>query len=43
MSWGGLTTAELVAAIVCILGVVVTVTTLPETKGRSLEELSTAL
>ena len=40
MSWGGLTAAEMVAAIVSMVGIVVTVTMLPETKGRSLEELS---
>jgi hypothetical protein len=41
MSWGGLTAAEMVAAIVSVLGIVVTVTMLPETSGRSLEDLST--
>jgi MFS transporter, PHS family, inorganic phosphate transporter len=40
MSIGGLTAAELVAAIVSVIGIVVTVTMLPETKGVSLEALS---
>jgi PHS family inorganic phosphate transporter-like MFS transporter len=40
MSLGGLTAAEMVAAIVSVLGIAVTVTMLPETSGRSLEELS---
>jgi MFS family permease len=40
MGWGGLKAAEMVAAIVSVLGILVTVTMLPETKGRSLEELS---
>jgi len=40
MGWRGLLAAELAAAAVSILGIVVTVLLLPETKGRSLEELS---
>jgi PHS family inorganic phosphate transporter-like MFS transporter len=40
MHWHGLPAAEGAAAIVSILGLIVTVTMLPETKGKSLEELS---
>ncbi|HLH12610.1 MAG TPA: MFS transporter [Methylovirgula sp.] len=40
MSWHGLFSAELAAAIASIFGIVVTLTMLPETKGKSLEELS---
>jgi MFS family permease len=40
MHWNGLLAAELAAAIVSVLGLVVTVLMLPETKGKSLEELS---
>ena len=40
MHWHGLLAAESAAAIVSVLGIVVTVTMLPETNGRSLEELS---
>ncbi len=40
MSWGGLTVAEAAAATVSVLGAIVTLTLLPETKGKSLEELS---
>jgi MFS family permease len=40
MSWHGLLTAESGAAIASILGLLVTFLMLPETKGRSLEELS---
>ncbi len=40
MSAGGLAAAEMLAAIVSVVGIVVTVTMLPETKGRSLEALS---
>ena len=40
MSWGGLTAAEAAAATVSVLGAIVTLTMLPETKGKSLEELS---
>ncbi len=40
MAWNGLIAAEAAAAIVSVLGVIVTLTMLPETKGRSLEELS---
>jgi PHS family inorganic phosphate transporter-like MFS transporter len=42
MSWHGLLTAELGAAVASALGLVVTLWMLPETKGRSLEELSEA-
>jgi MFS transporter, PHS family, inorganic phosphate transporter len=41
MAWHGLLTAEMGAAIASILGLFVTVRMLPETKGRSLEDLST--
>jgi nitrate/nitrite transporter NarK len=37
---GGLVAAESVAALVSALGIVVTIFLLPETKGKSLEELS---
>src|SRR6202789_4000742 len=40
MQWRGLPAAEGAAAIVSILGLLVTVFLLPETKGKSLEELS---
>jgi putative MFS transporter len=40
MSWHGLPAAEGAAAIVSLLGLIVTVFLLPETKGKSLEELS---
>jgi PHS family inorganic phosphate transporter-like MFS transporter len=40
MHWHGLPAAEGAAAIVSVLGLVVTVFLLPETKGKSLEELS---
>jgi MFS family permease len=42
MAWHGLLTAESGAAIASILGLLVTVAMLPETKGRTLEELSAA-
>ena len=42
MSWNGLLTAELGAAIASVLGLLVTIWMLPETKGRTLEELSEA-
>ena len=42
MHWRGLAGAEATAAAVSILGMVVTVGLLPETKGKSLEELSEA-
>ena len=41
MHWKGLFAAESGAAIASILGLLFTVFTLPETKGKSLEELST--
>jgi MFS family permease len=40
MSWHGLPAAEGAAAIVSILGMIVAIFLLPETKGKSLEELS---
>ncbi|RBP17657.1 sugar phosphate permease [Roseiarcus fermentans] len=40
MAWGGLIAAEAAAAAVSVFGALVTLTLLPETKGRSLEELS---
>jgi PHS family inorganic phosphate transporter-like MFS transporter len=40
MHWHGLPAAEGVAAIVSCLGLIVTIFLLPETKGKSLEELS---
>jgi MFS transporter, PHS family, inorganic phosphate transporter len=40
LAWRGLFAAELAAAIVSLLGLIVTVTMLPETKRRSLEELA---
>ena len=40
MSWNGLLAAESAAAIASLLGIVVTVWMLPETKGLSLEELA---
>jgi len=42
MAWHGLVSAESGAAVASVLGLLVTVTMLPETKGRSLEELSEA-
>jgi len=42
MSWHGLEAAELTAAFVSVLGLFVTLALLPETKGKSLEELSLA-
>jgi MFS transporter, PHS family, inorganic phosphate transporter len=40
MAWHGLLAAEGAAAAVSVLGAIVTLTMLPETKGKSLEELS---
>ena len=40
LAWHGLLAAEGAAAIVSVLGAIVTLTMLPETKGKSLEELS---
>ena len=40
MDWHGLPAAEGAAAIVSVLGLIVTIFLLPETKGKSLEELS---
>jgi MFS family permease len=40
LSWHGLLSAEMTAAIVSILGLGVTIWMLPETKGKSLEELN---
>lgn len=42
MRWRGLPAAESAAAITSVLGLIATVTLLPETKGKSLEELSAA-
>jgi MFS family permease len=39
MNWKGLWGAESAAAIASVLGLIVTVTMLPETKGKSLEEI----
>jgi PHS family inorganic phosphate transporter-like MFS transporter len=39
MNWKGLPGAEAAAAITSVLGLIVTVTMLPETKGKSLEEI----
>jgi PHS family inorganic phosphate transporter-like MFS transporter len=43
MHQGGLALAEAVAAVVSVLGIIVTLTMLPETKGKSLEELNPEL
>jgi MFS transporter, PHS family, inorganic phosphate transporter len=40
MHWHGLLTAECSAAVVSLLGLVATLALLPETKGKSLEEIS---
>jgi MFS family permease len=40
MRWHGLLTAESGAAIVSVLGLIATLTLLPETKGKSLEQLA---
>jgi MFS transporter, PHS family, inorganic phosphate transporter len=40
MRWHGLLAAESAAAIVSALGALTTIFLLPETKGKSLEELS---
>jgi MFS transporter, PHS family, inorganic phosphate transporter len=40
MRWHGLLSAELTAAAVSLAGALVTIALLPETKGKSLEELS---
>ncbi|MBV8632479.1 MAG: MFS transporter [Silvibacterium sp.] len=40
MAWKGLLAAESAAAIASVCGLVLTIFTLPETKGKSLEELS---
>ncbi|HEY1721991.1 MAG TPA: MFS transporter, partial [Magnetospirillaceae bacterium] len=42
LQWHGLLSAELAAAAVCILGLLVTLWMLPETKMKSLEELNQA-
>ncbi len=42
MAWHGLLTAELAAGLASLLGLLVTLAMLPETKNRSLEELSEA-
>lgn len=39
MNWKGLLGAEAAAAIACVLGLIVTLTMLPETKGKSLEAI----
>jgi len=41
MNWHGLLAAESAAAIVSALGAATTIFLLPETKGKSLEQLST--
>jgi MFS transporter, PHS family, inorganic phosphate transporter len=40
MDWRGLIAAEAMAAGACVIGLVATLALLPETKGKSLEELS---
>lgn len=40
MRWHGLLAAELAAAAVSVIGLIITLTMLPETKGRSLEEVT---
>jgi predicted MFS family arabinose efflux permease len=40
MHWHGLPAAELAAAIVSLLGMFVTLSSLPETKGKSLEQIT---
>jgi MFS family permease len=40
MHWKGLVAAEFAASLVSVLGILVTLTMLPETKGKSLEELN---
>jgi MFS transporter, PHS family, inorganic phosphate transporter len=40
MHWKGLAAAEIAAAASCVIGLLVTIFMLPETKGKSLEELS---
>ena len=40
MNWRGLPAAEIAASAVSVLGVAVTAMTLPETKGKSLEEVT---
>lgn len=40
LKWRGLPAAELAAAAASIVGLVATILLLPETKGKSLEELS---
>jgi PHS family inorganic phosphate transporter-like MFS transporter len=40
MRWHGLLAAESGAAIVSVLGLITTLALLPESKGKSLEELS---
>jgi MFS family permease len=40
LNWHGLLSAELAAAAVCVLGLVITLWMLPETKAMSLEELN---
>jgi predicted Na+-dependent transporter len=40
MRWHGLLAAESGAAIVSVLGLITTLVMLPETKGKSLEELA---
>ncbi len=42
MAWRGLPAAESAAAIVSLLGAITTIALLPETKGKSLEELNEA-
>jgi PHS family inorganic phosphate transporter-like MFS transporter len=39
LNWNGLLAAESAAALACVIGLVVTLTMLPETKGKSLEAI----
>jgi PHS family inorganic phosphate transporter-like MFS transporter len=39
LNWKGLLGAESAAAVACVIGAIVTITMLPETKGKSLEAI----